>query len=149
MDKQIYLFISDRLKQRVPDLAWIDYDWGQLNQERPPVQFPCALIDIAFNECKDMAAEAGNNEQMVTATVALKLAFEPVAGSQVSAPDEVREFALKPLDTIEKVHVALQGWNGNGIFLGLSRKRSAAAPTRSSLKVYNVSYETRFINTPD
>ena len=149
MDKQIFLAVSARLADSVKDLKWIDYDWGQLNEERPPVAFPCALIDIAFTECKNLAEGQGAKEQMVNATITIKLAFQPLGESQVTAPDDSRTNALKPLDTISSLHTTLQGWNGSGIMSGLSRRRGAAIPRRDKLKVYNIVYETRFINIPD
>jgi hypothetical protein len=148
MDKQIYLAISSRLKSLVPDLNWIDYDWGQLNDERPAVAFPCALIDIAYTDCKNLAEES-LVEQMVSGSITLKLAFQPQGESQVTAPNASRDAALKPLDTIASVHSALQGWNGNGMFRGLSRKKGSGSPRKDKLKVYNLVYETNFINTPD
>ena len=149
MDKQIYLSISNRLNTLVPDLKWIDYDWGQLNEERPAVAFPCALIDIAFPDCKNLAEGAGAVEQMVNASITIKLAFQPLGDSQVSAPDDTRAKALKPLDTIASLHTALQGWNGDGTFAGLARRRGSPTPGHNKLKIFNLVYETTFINIPD
>ena len=149
MDKQIYLSISARLNSLVPDLKWIDYDWGQLNDERPSVAYPCALIDIAFPDCRNLAEGTGVVEQRVNASITIKLAFEPLGASQVTAPEESRMTALKPLDTIAVLHTALQGWNGDGTFGGLARRRAGAIPRRDKLKVYNIVYETTFINIPD
>jgi len=149
MDKQIYLVISSRLKILVPDLKWIDYDWGQLNGDQPPVAFPCALIEIAYSNCSDLAEGAGAVEQRVNASVTIKLAFQPLGDSQVTAPDESRAIALKPLDTIQSIHTALQGWNGEGIFAGLSRRRGSSVNRSDKLKIYNIMYETTFINVPD
>jgi len=149
MDKQIYLTISARLNTEVADLKWIDYDWGQLNDERPAIAYPCALIDIAWSDCKNLAEGIGALEQMVTVVITVKLAFQPLGESQVTAPDEARANALKPLDTIASLHSALQGWNGGGIMAGLARRRGAAIPRRDRLKVYNLIYETRVINIPD
>lgn len=149
MDKQIYLAISERLSAMVPELNWIDYDWGQLNDERPAVAFPCVLIDIAYPDCKNLAEGAGATEQMVNAAVTIKLAFQPLGDSQVNAPDSSRMAALKPLDTIDSLHKALQGWNDGGTFAGLSRRRGGSVPRRDRLKVYNLVYETTFIDVPD
>lgn len=149
MDKQIYLAISDRLNTLVPDLKWIDYDWGQLNEDLPAVAFPCALIDIAFPDCKNLAEGSDAVEQMVNASITIKMAFKPLGESQVTAPDDSRANALKPLDTIASLHTALQGWNVNGTVSGLARRRGSAQPRRDKLKVYNLVYETTFINVPD
>jgi len=149
MDKQIYLSVSARLHALVPDLKWIDYDWGQLNEELPAVAYPCALIDIAYPDCKNLSEGTGAVEQMVNATITIKMAFKPLGDSQITAPEERRANALKPLDTIASLHAALQGWNGDGTFAGLARRRGASIPRRDKLKVYNIVYETTFINIPD
>ena len=149
MDKQIYLSISARLNSLVPDLKWIDYDWGQLNDERPAVAYPCALIDIAYPDCKNLSEGSGAVDQRVNAAITILLIFEPLGNSQVTAPADTRAKALKPLDTIASLHTALQGWNGDGTFAGLARRRAGATPRRDKLKVYNIVYETTFINVPD
>jgi len=149
MDKQIYLSISARLHSLVPDLKWIDYDWGQLNDERPAVAYPCALIDIAYTDCKNLAEGSDALDQRVNAAIMIKLVFQPLGDSQVSAPDDTRAKALKPLDTIASLHTALQGWNGDGTFAGLARRRGGASPRSDKMKVYNIVYETTFINVPD
>jgi hypothetical protein len=149
MDKQIYLAISARLKTKVTDLKWIDYDWGQFNDDRAAVAFPCALIDIAFSDCKTLAAGPEATEQMVSAVVTVKLVFQPQGESHTAAPESSRLIALSPLDTIASVHTALQAWNGDGIFAGLSRRRAGSTPRKDRLKVYNITYETTFINVPD
>jgi hypothetical protein len=150
MDKQIYLAISARILQEVPEFKWIDYDWGQLSSsERPAVAFPCVLIDIAYSDCRNLSEGAGATEQLVTASISLKLAFEPFGDTRAGIAPDLQNAGLKPLNTIDALHTALQGWNGGGTFSGLSRKRGNSVPPRNSLKVYNLTYETRFVNTPD
>ena len=61
----MYYLISDKLAADVTSLQWIDYDWGQLNDERPPVNFPCALIDIAYTECRNLTEAVGALDQLV------------------------------------------------------------------------------------
>ena len=43
--KTILLAVQQRLAERVPELAYIDKNWGQLDYEAPPVKWPCALLD--------------------------------------------------------------------------------------------------------
>lgn len=43
MEKELFIALCDQLKNKVPELRWIDSDQGQLNvSERPPVAFPAA-----------------------------------------------------------------------------------------------------------
>lgn len=48
--------VQDRLLELLPEkIAYLAEDWGQLDfyNERPPVNFPCVLIDIAEAEFSD------------------------------------------------------------------------------------------------
>jgi hypothetical protein len=149
MDKQIYLDVSARLLAKVPELQWIDYDWGQLNDESPAIAYPCALIDISFPDCKTLAEGPEATEQLVNATITIKLAFQPFGDSRAGINADVQNIGLKPLDTVALVHKKLQAWGGNGTFAGLSRRRAGSTPRRDRLKVYTIIYETTFINEPD
>ncbi len=44
----------------IASLKHIDTDWGQLNLEQPPVQYPCALLTVA-TDC-DMLRDIINNQ---------------------------------------------------------------------------------------
>ena len=48
MRTELFKDIADRLKDQVPELKWIDMEWGQLEipEESYPVQFDCALISF-------------------------------------------------------------------------------------------------------
>ena len=46
--KTILLAVQQRLAERVPELAYIDKNWGQLDYEAPPVKWPCALLDLSL-----------------------------------------------------------------------------------------------------
>ena len=56
MEKQIFTAVADRLKG-VTAIRWIDADEGQLQaSERPPVAFPCCLIEMAYTSCTQLSA---------------------------------------------------------------------------------------------
>ena len=42
----ILLSAQTQLGEHVPELAYIDKDWGQLSYEVPSVKWPCALLDV-------------------------------------------------------------------------------------------------------
>lgn len=135
--------VCDRLKALVPDLRWIDADDSQLDSsERPAVAFPCALIDIAYEDCRTHLA----GQQRVSASVTLRVAFQRVAPSNVSAPTPVRQVALSRLDTLQAVHKALQWWNGDGLFNPLRRKSCIPEKRSGALKVYTMRYTTEFFD---
>mgnify|MGYP002467735714 CR=1 FL=1 len=52
MEKELFIALCDQLKNKVPELRWIDSDQGQLNvSERPPVAFPCCLVEMSYPQC--------------------------------------------------------------------------------------------------
>ena len=59
MNKEIFTALCEHIKKNVPEIRWIDFDTGQLNiaSERPPVDWPCCLIDISYPSCRDLAVE--------------------------------------------------------------------------------------------
>ena len=70
--------VQDRLLELLPEkIAYLAEDWGQLDfyNERPPVNFPCVLIDIAEAEFSDCTRKVQLGEAILTVRVAH---FDPV-----------------------------------------------------------------------
>lgn len=142
MNKQIFTAICDQLEAEVPELKWIDWDEGQLNvsvDQRPALAFPCCLIDIQYTDCRD----TNETEQIVSASIVLKLAFMKSGETNNKAPQLVRSRALEVFNVIDKVHDKLQGWTGDELFSPMSRKR-ANGQNRGGIKIYTVTYSTTF-----
>lgn len=73
MNKELFIAVMDRLKEQVPALRWIDAETGQLNvSPRPPVAFPCCLVDMRYVRCRSLTAGA----QRIDAQVSLHVAFQ-------------------------------------------------------------------------
>ena len=60
MNKQLFIALCDLIESKVPEVRWIDADEGQLNVsgQRPPVAFPCVLIDMSYPQTEGMSATA-------------------------------------------------------------------------------------------
>jgi hypothetical protein len=105
---QLYLDLSERIKTEVPEIRWIDQDFGQLErfEYRPEVTFPCALIDF-------IQANYSNLSQLVQVgevTVNIRLGFSPFSQAYHAAPTDVKEKALEYYSIEQKVFEAVQGW---------------------------------------
>ncbi|MFR6417237.1 MAG: hypothetical protein ACLUOK_05715 [Parabacteroides distasonis] len=129
MNKEIFIAVCDRLKTEVPQLRWIDAEEGQLNTgERPAVAFPCCLIDISYPSCETHMG----GRQKIKAQIQVRVAFQSGGSTNAAAPKLVREHALRCMDTLDKIHEALQWWN-RGTFStrcaasGVRRKRGRTA----------------------
>lgn len=86
--EQIIKRFQEQLKTNVPTLAEVAEDYGQCEfyAERPPVKFPCALIDV-----QDAAySDTGGNRQHGTLTVVVKLYILNLATSNPAADATVK-----------------------------------------------------------
>lgn len=145
MNKELFIALCDLLEAWVPELRWIDADEGQLNSpagQRPPVAFPCALIDMSYPQTE---AINGGMEK-IRAQFSLRIAFEGYGQTSSAAPAAVRERALERLDTLERIHKTLQWWNFDRKINPLRRLRVTTERRQDGLKVYNMTYETSFID---
>jgi hypothetical protein len=99
--KQIIQNIQDRLVQEVPALEYVDQDWGQMDFfPDPPVEYPCALIDIQSAQY----THTGNFIQQGTLTVVIRL-FD------LKISDITTQNVQKIWQLIEDVNKALHGQN--------------------------------------
>ncbi|MBT1702942.1 hypothetical protein [Chryseosolibacter indicus] len=106
---QLYLDLCEYLKTVVPELRWIDQDFGQLEhfEVRPEVSFPCCLIDFVSASYSGLS----NLAQIGEVVVNIRLGFAPFSQSYHAAPMNVKEKALEFYDVEQKVYEALQGWS--------------------------------------
>lgn len=141
MNKQLFTDLADRLQTEVPELKWIDWDSGELDMatERPQVAFPACMIDMEYPRCDDQTS----TEQLVTATIVIRVAFQPQGATHNHSP--VRAQAMNAFDVLAKLHAALQGWHNAGQFSPLGRTAARRERRRDGLKVYQLRYQTTFI----
>lgn len=103
-----YLDICERIRTGVPEIEWIEQDFGQdvFDKWRPNIAFPAVLID--FPEAS-YGAEGGTS-QFAEVTVSIRLLVAPFTQSYEDAPIEVREDALQYFEMEQKLVNALHGW---------------------------------------
>ena len=99
-----------RLTEQVPELRWIDQDFGQLeiDGQRPAVAFPCALIDFPGSQFSQLQQ---NVELADNCAINVRVGHDPYSNSNQLTPIDSREKALKYYELENKVYVALKGWN--------------------------------------
>jgi len=137
--KTIYTAVMERLKTQVPALKWIEMDIGQLNQQNPPVAFPCALVGIKLTRCQSVT----DSLQDCEARISVRLAFNTQLNTAAAVPDAARNTSLTVYDTIAAVYAALQGW-GTDNFDSLSRTAQGDEPPRNGLFIYKLEFSTSF-----
>lgn len=135
--------IQNRLLELYPDhIAYLAEDWGQLDfyNERPPVNFPCVLIDIAEAEFTDCSRKVQKGDAFLAVRVAH---FDPVNLSAL-APDRDRAFRLFAL--LRSIYVRLQGLSGED-FSGLTRTSLRRVKREDAIREYVMQF--RFGGTDD
>lgn len=147
MKKEILKAVMDRIRQEIPALRWIDADEGQLDfvENRPPVAFPCCLVEFYYPDTENMA---GNIPivQRVEAAIVLKVAFNDCASFNVNKPIQVQNVAFARLDVLEDTHRALQGFRMENCVKSFRRKSCRPQKRPDGLKVYEAMYTAEFID---
>lgn len=144
MNKHLFIALCDLLEAQVPEVRWIDADEGQINSQnnRPPIAFPCVLIDMIYPQTEALNAQS----EKIRVQFSLRIAFEGYGQTSSVAPEEVRERALERLDILEKIHRTLQWWSYERQINPLRRQRVITERRQDGLKVYNMIYESAFID---
>lgn len=137
--KQIFLSIQQRLADNVPALQYIDKNWGQLNIAKPPVKWPCCLMDIdSINY-----SQASENTRVAEASIILTIADCHTVRSSANAPNKEDSYAI--LDVIEKVAAILDGYRVPDTTQALVYTRMQKAFSDQSYDVYNLTFSTAWV----
>ena len=140
--KTILLHIQQRLSKQVPELAYVDKDWGQLSYETPPVKWPCALLDIRAVDYTQL----GRGHQMADTQVTVTVANMHPAASSPAAPKQ--EDIYQVIELLDEIHQALHLYTEGGytpLFRTNLKKLSTADSSRECYEMtYQTAYETGF-----
>ena len=95
-----------------PIFTFINQDLGQLEDaskgiNRPPVSWPCALIDIDDSNYKQL----GENTQNGSVNICIRIGFPPFSSTEIKVPAAYRNKALYYYDLEYAVVKALHGWS--------------------------------------
>lgn len=113
--KQILQNIQNRLAE-IPELQYIDEDWGQIDYYSPnmPVKWPCCLIDLQSgqfsNISKDMSKRP-RDRQNASFMVKISLANMRLTNTSYLAPKGQKDNAWAIFELVEKVHQKLHGFS--------------------------------------
>lgn len=87
----------------IKELRYVAADWGQLDYEQPPVQFPCALIDMPGIQCSGLSGASLMNE----GTVTIQLVDRPLQRTSAQAPKKQQDYGLVLFGLIDRIYEAL------------------------------------------
>lgn len=99
----------------VPGIAYIDEDWGQLDDysPNPPVKWPCCLIDFSNIDFSDLGTDrraSPQNRQEGTGNITVTFANLKIANTSFKAPQGQKDIAWVLLDLIELTHAKIHGF---------------------------------------
>lgn len=93
-----------------PAFKFIDQDLGQLEMHngdnRPPVLWPCALIDIDEATFENLS----DNSQAGVIKVCIRIGFPPYSATSAATPATYRNKALAYYELEQALHTMLHGW---------------------------------------
>lgn len=134
---------QDQLLNKVPTLKEVDEDWGQCDfyAERPPVKFPCALIDIQDAQFTD----DGDLKQQGTLTVVVKLYVLRLSNTSNAAPQGQKDKAMAGWVAYTDIVKALHGQDfiKNG-FATPMRARMQRIKRRDGIYERNIAFTIGF-----
>lgn len=130
------------LLDEIPALKWVDEDKGQLNFERPPVLFPCALVEIQINKTEDLNRKIQNCD----AIILVRLAWNFNGETSTKTPELARDKSLQYYDDVEAVRQKLHGYESNH-FNALSRKQFYPEKRPDAIKVVAMPFAFSFRET--
>ena len=133
----ILLSVQTRLGECVPELMYIDKDWGQLSYEVPSVKWPCALLDV---ENVNYTQEGGGR-QMADTQIVITVADLRLTPASLPAPD--RESAYRTIELLGKIHRVLHHFSTDG-YAPLFRTNLKKVVVNSSYECYRLTYQTAF-----
>jgi hypothetical protein len=111
--KAILIAVQETLLT-IPELRYVDEDWGQLDDysPNPPTQFPLALIDVGNLQYSDISRDRNATpqmRQMASGTVTLRVCSLKLTNSSGRAPKNHKAEAWTIWDILEKIHEKLHG----------------------------------------
>ncbi len=136
MDKLTFKEIVAAIKPNIK-IRMIDFDLGQLEQETPPVSFPCVLIGLGSSA---VVVNSGRVDQ-INLNITIRVAFRLFERTHSVNADVYRDAALTHLDMLRDLHAQLNGLTGTN-FSALTRTQYWTNEKRADIRVYQCSYGT-------
>lgn len=102
MLKELIEEIIDRLGG-LGGLRYIAEDWGQLDYEQPPVQWPCALIDMQEVRC----SQTGAGGLLCECEFSIQIAQRAPQRVSANAPDRLKDESLAFSAIIDRIFLKI------------------------------------------
>lgn len=136
--EEIFIAIMEHIAETIPELSYIDEDYGQLepteDQDSYPVTFPCVLIGNTESDWNDIGYGVQKSESIVTVRLAIDCYDDTHYTS--GTYQKVRERQLKA----KELYKALQGFQCAEEATPLVRVKSRDYSLPGNIKVYETMF---------
>lgn len=136
--EEIFIAIMEHIAETMPELSYIDEDYGQLepteDQDSYPVTFPCVLIGNTESDWNDIGYGVQKSESLVTVRLAIDCYDDTHYTS--GTYQKVRERQLKA----KELYKALQGFQCEEEATPLVRVKSRDYSLPGNIKVYETMF---------
>lgn len=135
----------------IPELKYVDEDWGQLDYYSPnfPVQWPCVLIDIAaanFDNLGQDKTATPVHRQTAASSISLTVANLKLTNTSGKAPLLQKTQARSIWEIIDLIHAKIQGVNANETSGKLVRTALQRIKRDDGVQEYTVIYSLALHN---
>lgn len=133
-----FLAIMAQIQSNVPEIKFIDQDYGQLTQYdgRQGVGFPAVLIDFPAMNYADLGQQA----QDALGTVQISLAYPQVVHSSNLITPEMRERSLAYYELEHKLNSWLHGFTPGDAFGHMTRQSAVSINTPMAVRIRRLTY---------
>jgi hypothetical protein len=151
MTKALLKAIQDQIA-KITSINYVDEDWSQLDvdDDRTPVKFPCALIDFEDATFEDLGQDRTRvpaQRQTGEIKVIVTIAVQSFSRSNQKAPDSHRDNAAQIYTIMNEVHEKLHGWNPLDTKSGkLKRKEYRTIRTTNGTKQKKMEFSLSVVN---
>lgn len=138
---KLYTSLIDRIKTKTPGIKFISQDLGQLEfyDDRPPVTFPCLLIDVGELNFTD----AGNGMQIALTNITLRLALATYSDVSSLTSDQIRALGLQFYELEHQLCSDLHNWTPPHDELGaLVRAATNTEKRDDNIRVRQITFST-------
>lgn len=135
---QAFLAIMGQINKNVPEIKFIDEDYGQLTQfdGRQGVGFPAVLIDFPQINYSDL----GGLAQDGLGTVQITLAYPQVVHTSNIITAPMRERGLAYYEIEHKLNSWLHGFSPGDAFGMMTRQGAVGINTPMAIKLRRITY---------
>lgn len=133
--KKLYLKLHDLLSE-IPEIKYIDLNFGQVLEEKPPLLYPAVLIGINITHTDDFHDIFQQNNAEFTLTL-----IDRAGETNSLFNKETKTKNIAYLELSEKIYRKLQGYEGEG-FDAFSRQSVTEQNLRKGLRIVAERYST-------